>query len=385
MGRPTLLPSRRRAAIFCLVGAGIAARTTPARASDSVTAEAGGGVSKPTPILPSTPQEYQRVVGRLEPNDSLYLSAQVRLTRDFPNGPAPGTTLATGGDWIWFGSLDGSVDLTDDLTVGFDLNGQAPSSRDVASPFTYPTSRTTSQDTTALMKATTYSVGGAFDISYDTFDDNGPPHALDETVDVSVAYNHYGVDQSMTALDGPNGATTVGNLVASCAGKTTALCSSAGFAAHDISAGLEQARFGATLTTTVAENTDLTLDGGYYVYNRGDPDAVGFYDFTVFNAAGQSLGTGSFGAGLPLLPPRWQLRPEIARRWSALTVDAWYQFTDYTSPEFLGHAVGGKVQLRLGKTWRIYTTGSYRVDVSSVTPDDTAHSFTLGLGVTYAF
>ncbi len=326
------------------------------------------------------------MVGRLEPNDALYLSAQVRLTRDFPNGPAPGTTLATGGDWIWFGSLDGSVDLTPNLTVGFDLNAQAPSRRDVAVPFTYPTSPTASQDTTALMKATTYSVGGAFDISYDTFDDSGPPHALDETVDVSVAYNHYGVDQSMTELDGPNGKpTTVQSLVASCAGSATALCSAAGYAGHDISAGLEQARFGATLTTTIAEDTDATIDGGYYVYNVGDPDSVGFYNFTVFNAAGQSLGTGSFGAGLPLLPPRWQLRPEVAHRWSLLSVDAWYQFTDYTSPEFLGHAVGGKIQLKLGSSWKVYVTGNWRVDVSSITPDDTAHSFTLGLGATHAF
>jgi hypothetical protein len=43
--------------------------------------------------------------------------------------------------------------------------------------------------------------------------------------------------------------------------------------------------------------------------------------------------------------------------------------------------VGGKAQLVAGN-WRLYTTGSYRADLLS---GATAHTWTLGIGLTRAF
>src|SRR5262249_42321125 len=142
----------------------------------------------------------------------------------------------------------------------------------------------------------------------------------------------------------------------------TPLCQTVAAANAKNDATLEQLRLGATTTFTIADRTDVGLDASYYVYDRGSPGEAGF--FTYFVTSGRrDLGTSTYGAGMPLLPPRWSLRPEAGHRFDAISLRAYYQFTSYAvEPSEVGHTVGGKVQIYLG-TWRPYVTGSYRADV----------------------
>jgi hypothetical protein len=175
----------------------------------------------------------------------------------------------------------------------------------------------------------------------------------------------------------------VSDFTTACGATSTPLCNVVAFAARNAKGTLEQVRFGGTLTGTIYERTDVALDAAYYAYSNGDPDSVGYATVSADNAGGRSVGSATYGAGLPLFPSRYTLRPEVGHKWESLSARLWYQFTDYTAPDYVGHTVGAKLQLYLGK-WRAYTTGNYRADVSS-SSSDVGHSWTIGLGVTRVF
>jgi hypothetical protein len=140
--------------------------------------------------------------------------------------------------------------------------------------------------------------------------------------------------------------------------------------AMSMSASLVQVRTGATLTLTIADDTDLGVDGAYFAYDTKDPNSVGLFDVTAGGA------TTSFGAGLPMLPPRWSARPELAHRFGSLSLRAYYQYTDRVDGG-AGHTAGGKVQLGVGSI-KLYATGSYRADVFTT---GNAQTWTGGLGL----
>jgi hypothetical protein len=354
-----------------------------ARGSDSVTAEIGTGQSRPTPAIQPYVQEYQKIVGRWDPIEALELSASIRLTRDFPAAAAAGTTLRTEGDWVWLGGLDASFDASTHFSFAMGLLGAPPSTRIIASPFTYPDGGNV-QNSTALIRTKSWFAGGSVEMTYDTYDSDAAEdevRPLDASVDASVGYTHYSTDQQMTAFDGPAGPTNVPGFVAACGTSRTPLCNVVDFASKRATAELEQVRIGATLTTTIYEHTDAALDAGYYLYSNGDPDSVGYAKVNADDARGRSVGTATYGAGLPLLPQRYTLRPEIGHKWTSFSARLWYQFTDYTSPDYIGHSIGTRLQLYLD-TWRVYTTGSYRADVSDT---DVGHTWMVGVGVTRVF
>lgn len=372
MTRLALLGLRRRAFRLSLAAVCI----VRGAAADSVTAEVGGGESKPTPSIQASFSEYQKLAGRYDASETLHLSGSLRLTHDFLGARTPGTTLRTGSDWILLAVMDVSADLSKHWSAGLQGTGLPPSPRDIASPFTYPAGRA-SQQSTAIIKTTSANIGGTVDVQYDTFDEDGPARAVDGSFGLSLGYAHFATAQKMTAFDAPGGAVTTESFVKSCGATQTLLCDTVSNSVGTSTATLEQLRVGATLVGTIYDRTDLTLDAGYYAYSASDPDAVGFFTFAP--ARGATAAT--YGSGLPLLPPRYSIRPELGHTWTKFSLRAWYQFTDYTAADSIGHAVGGKAQLIAG-SWRIYTTGSYRADLLSGTA---AHTWTLGLGVTRAF
>ncbi len=344
----------------------------PGRAANGVTLEGGGGQSTPQPTVQPSPFEYQRLVGRYEPTDSFYLSASVRLQHDFPSAPFPGTTLHSGDDWVWSGTLDASYDAAKHVTIGLGLNGSAPSTRDIAAQFLATSN--------AIMHATSDSAGGTADLTLDTFDPDGPSRSLDGSLGLSLGYTHFWTTQALTELDTPAGPTLATDLLGKCAKRTTALCDVVSVATRPTSADLGQLRLGATATGTLYEHTDLSVDVAYYLYDQENPDQVGFFTYTPAGTTQKE----TYGAGLPLIPPRWTLRPELAHKWKVLSARVWYQFANYTLSDYDGHTVGAKVQLYLGN-WRLYASGNYRADVSPGGTQASAQSWTAGLGLTRQF
>jgi hypothetical protein len=366
----------RRMAIACAVAWLLA--PARARATESVSVEVGVGESKPTPTLQPSAFEYQKLAGHFEPSDTLYMSASLRLTRDFMASPTAGTSLRTGTDWAWMGTFDTSVDLTKHWTVDLGIHGSPSATRDVAAPLTYPTSATATSDAYALVRASTSSLGASVEASYDSFDEGAPERFFDASLDLSAAFTRFGTMQMMTELDAPGVPVSSSEYLASCAHATSPLCDVVQRASGGEHTSLNQVRLGATVTGTFGAYTDIALDFGYSIYDTAHPGDVGFFSYVPAGGGGQQA---SYGAGLAMVPPRWALRPEVGHKWRSLSVRAWYQYTDYAIFDYVGDTVGGKVQLYLG-AWRPYATGSYRVDFSS---GETARTWTAALGLTRVF
>jgi hypothetical protein len=316
-----------RAKATCALAIAVTALACPSRAGaadgGAVGVEAGAGESQQGPAIPASVYEYQRVNGRVDFTEKTSLALTARLTHDFATAPDPTTMLRTGDDWVWLGTLDFTQDVGDHVELGASVSGSPPSGRDVAS--------------SSLVHTTNANAGGAVDFTYDTFTLDGPPHRADVAWNAAAGYTWLASDQTLAQ---PSAKGT---------------------------ASLSQIRLETSLTGTLAENTDLGLDLAYYLYSPSDPSNVGFFQ----------SGTTTWGAGLPLLPARWTLRPELAQRIGPVSLRAYYQFADYALDGWSGHTVGGKAQVRLG-TFRLYATGYFRWDDEAGTP---ATAWTAGVGL----
>ncbi len=374
MDRPALRLPRRRAFVFPVLAALVAiVAPREARAASSVTGEVGGGQSKPTPTIASAPFEYQKFAGRWQASDALSFAASMRLTHDFAGAPTGGTVLRAGSDWVWQGALGVSADVSSHVALGLDVSGSPSARRDVVSSLTYAPrgGQGTTVDTSTV--ATGWNAGVAIDAAYDTFDEE-EEHAVDVTVDASAAYTHFGSEQRLGAVEEPAGVLAADTIAAQCSGRSTTRCNAYGDAAAPKRSTLEQARLGVTTTLTLWDHTEVGADVAYYVYDRGSPGDAGFFAGTLPGG-----GATSWGAGMPVLPTRWSLRPELGQRWSWITVRAFYQFASYAVvPSEVGHTVGGKVTLLPGK-WRPYVTGNVREDVAGGSAGSS--SWSIGAGI----
>ena len=377
MSRPTLRPLRRRAFAFVATLSALLGHAE-ARASNSVTAELGAGQSKPTPTIASAPFEYQKIAGRWQAADTLSFSASVRLTHDFAGAPTEGTVLRTASDWVWQGTLGVSHDVSKHVAFGLDLAGSPPARRDVVSPLAFAPTGGTPTTLDASMRANGWNAGAAADLQYDTFDEDAE-HDVDLTIDASVGYTHFGSTQVLASVEEPGSVVSAEALATRCAGKSTDACQAYALAATKSTASLEQLRLGTTATFTLWDRTESGADISYYVYDRGSPGDAGFFNGFLLGRTGADAGTATWGAGMPVLPTRWSLRPELGHRWDWITLRAYYQFASYAIvPSEVGHTVGGKVTLLLDK-WRPYLTGNVREDLAGGSAG--ASSWTLGVGL----
>jgi hypothetical protein len=311
-----------------------------------LTGEVGGGQTTPSPSSGTSSFFYERAAGRWSPTPRLELAANFRATEDLARSPDPGSVYPTRGDLVLYGGLDGSYDLGDRFTLTLGINGSPTSEREIGTSILATRPSGASGDVDASVRARTSSVGGLLEIGYDSADDR--PSDVEIAIDTSAAVTRFATDQSVVAPD---------------------------FAAQSIkpkTAALAQGRLGAAATLTVLEHTDLSLDFAYFVYDQKNPGDVGL--FTDSTASGL---TTSFGAGLPMLPPRFTLRPEIGERIGRVSVSAFYQYANLAVDQATGHTVGGRAQIAIGNV-KLYALGSYRTDVFS---DATAATWTAGAGI----
>ncbi|HEY8080293.1 MAG TPA: hypothetical protein VIF62_39455 [Labilithrix sp.] len=332
-----------------LAAEGAAAPKQAPSQSESVivlTAEAGGGQTKASPDTPQSSYFYQRAAARWSPSERFDLSASLRATEDLARPPDTASTFATSGDAVFFGAIDGTYDLTPhwNLTVGF--NGSPSSTRDVAAPSPLVTNPQPGQEPDALVRAETWSAGVLAEAGYDSFDADHA-HDVDVAIDASAGMTGYFTDQHAIA---PNSA--VAKL-------------------PEQKASLAQTRVGGTTTFTFADDTDVAVDAAYYFYNSANPADVGTFVTGLQSA---------WGAGLPMLPPRWTLRPEVTQRFGRLSLRAYYQYADLALDDARGHTVGGKVQLAVGNV-KLFVTGSYRTDLFAA--DETAQTWSAGAGLAW--
>ena len=344
-GEPTAPEAPRPAEEAMAHEAPASAAATPASV---VTGEVGGGQTKPSPSSGTSSFFYQRVAGRWSPTRKLELAATIRATEDLARSPDAGSIYRTTGDVVLYGGLSGSYDLSDHFTLTLGVNGSPSSQREIGTSVQAARPNGTASNVDAAVRSRINSVGGLFEVGYDSASDE--EHAVDVAIDVSAAATRLGTEQSVIAPDP--------------AARGTA----------PRSAALAQGRLGTMATVTILANTDLSLDAAYFVYDQGNPGDVGL--FTAAAANGQ---TTSFGAGLPMLPARFTLRPEIGERVGRVSLSAFYQYASLAVDQATGHSVGGRAQISV-RSVKLFVGGSYRSDVF---PDATAATWTAGAGASF--
>jgi hypothetical protein len=106
------------------------------------------------------------------------------------------------------------------------------------------------------------------------------------------------------------------------------------------------------ITATFFLATDISLYGDYYIYNQ-DPALL---DYRVAALA--------FGAGMPVAPLQFLVRPELQHRFGELTVRLWAETGDYAAGTGQSTSgIGGRIQYRFSRAFRAWVTAAGHKDV----------------------
>ncbi len=183
----------------------------------------------------------------------------------------------------------------------------------------------------ALINSTAH--GFLAKIGYDTAGDSDH----ETLVDGAFSLVHYSSRQSVTAVETDGGPVDIQTVIDSCNLTQQGGCDEYVNAATQQRVDLNQYRVSASVTEAVY-NTDISLGGAYYWYDR-DPRTLGYFSLAT---VGRSFAS---SAGLPSLAPlSYTLRPGLGHAFGAMRVDLWYQYGQYVVHE--GHSHGGGLRLQ---------------------------------------
>jgi hypothetical protein len=182
-------------------------------------------------------------------------------------------------------------------------------------------------------------------------------------LDANVGWTAFSTEQKLGAIysqrtEQPVSAATIRTLCK--LATTTAQKLSCGVLQPALQGGedtLNQFRISLGAIQPLGRNTDLGLSGAYYAYDQ-DPATIGFF---TARATLLHLDT-TLGAGMPLAPQRYTIRPQVEQRLGLVSLGLWYQFTEYASDEGYANGVGARVQVNLGRFWRVWLAGSLQFD-----------------------
>jgi hypothetical protein len=255
-------------------------------------------------------------------------------------GTSESTIIAftTGLDW----------DPTENWSLGATLDVSPRSTQYVGTQVQLTTNGASGE---ALLRSQTSSYDGAFDLSYDTAGDSN----LEFSFIGGVTFSHLATDQNVSRVrNAETGAASTPQQIRDyCASHK---CPSGLLQALRPQTGvtLDSQRFSLGATATVARDTDLVLSGDYYHYQQ-DPTAVGFFSIAS---------VGHFGAGLPIAPLQYTIRPEVSHRFGDFSAKLWVQAGKYVEGGGdTTRGIGLKLQYKFTKTFRTWLTLSGQSDV----------------------
>jgi hypothetical protein len=201
---------------------------------------------------------------------------------------------------------------------------------------------------------------------------------LEWSYGASVDYSHYEIEQNIPRVrlaDGTtvSSATVRQDTVSYCqAHPRVKNCGQALLTALQATpVTLDSERLSANVSATLFTDTDVTLSGDYYVYQQ-NPSQVGFFTLV---AAGR-------GAGVPIAPLRYEVRPEVAHRFGDLSARLWVQAGEYLPGTGQSTAGAGlKLQYKFTKAFRSWVTLSGQRDVDQ--SDQITRSGSVAAGAAY--
>jgi hypothetical protein len=239
----------------------------------------------------------------------------------------------------------------------FAAGGWSPRARVIAdSAIAYNTASGAPTVADALVAADSSSASAELGASWDTAGDSD----FETGVDLGLAGRRYDTRQEIVLLQGPGGqAVTPQELEQDLARRCQAPGSASSCPRQLLAllrqrppAALHQLALRAAVAETLWLDTDVGLAGRWYLYDR-DPTEVGF--FRLASAGG---GGAEFGAGIPLAPLAWSVRPWMAHRFGRLLVRGWWEHGAYVQDQGSLDTFALKVQYRFGSSLRAWIAAS---------------------------
>ena len=354
-----------------IVAALLAAAATGASASN-VTDEASANSSQATATNPRSATFTDSLKTTLDLSPAFALRLGAALTLESPTPAAsraqfgesgtPTTQLTGGLDWS----------ASEGVTLGLNLEASPQSTQFAGTPVTLRDPNGTETSGDALVRSQVSELGAGLDLSWDS---NGTSD-LEWAAEGGVSYSHYDIDQTIPRVR--IGTTTVSSTTLR--QQTTAYCQAhpgikncgrallTALRASPLQEDFE--RLSASTTATLFQDTDLTLGGDYYVYQE-DPSQVGYY----------GLASAGRGAGMPIAPLRFLVRPEVLHRFGDFSARLWVQagrFMPGTGASTA--AIGTKLQYKISRAWRIWLSLSGERDVDQTEAVTRSGMLALGSG-----
>jgi hypothetical protein len=299
---------------------------------------------------PSSTWIADKLSGMWEPGDDWQLRIDLTGTRYFDNKTSD----------VMLANLAVEYDPDAHWILRLAAGGSPSSTADSTSVVQAQTAQGTAVTGDARITTASSSASGSAQLGYDT--------AGDGAAETSAL-----VTASVTRLDSTQPLTQLQELCASHA------CAAGLAGALDGSpATVNQLVLGASLSEQLYRDTDVGLDGSYYLYDK-DPTQVGYLSIT---RAGQAA-----GGGLGLAPVLYSVMPSLSHRLGPVMVMSSVAYSRYVDQ--LGHDVSATLRLqyklaldgdRRLKLWA-KLTGSHDVDQMNATTE--AGSVSLGAQYTW--
>jgi hypothetical protein len=323
---------RRLLCAFAIIAAGRA----PARAdgaAEEMTAgntphASGASGASGTPGTPGTPSSSwiaSKLSGLWEPGDDWQLRIDLTGTRYFDTRTSD----------VLLANLAVEYDPDAHWTVRLAAGG---------SPSSMASARTAVQGQgaagavisgDATLETTSSSVSGSAGLGYETAGDGD----LETSAVLSTSVTQLDSLQQITAIQGRKGQTlTLAQLQAACAAHP---CTNGlGSALAGQPASLLQLVVGASLSEQLYRNTDVGLDGSYYLYDK-DPTQVGTLSIT---RAGQTAGA---GGGLGIAPVRYSVMPSLIHRFGPVMAMSSVAYSKYVDQQGYDVSATLRIQYKL--------------------------------------
>ncbi len=342
-------------------------------AAHSLADEIGVGTSQANPRNPRTGFIYDRINGVADASSVVSFRFDLTLTHDAATKATQGAHFGDTGGNVLAGALGLDWTPSEHFPLSFEIDFSPKSTESSDATVTFDVG-STSSNADALLKATSSSVGFFLSAGYETAGDSDFESALNS----SFSLMHYSTTQILSDIATASGPVDRQQIISYCArtGNEGKGCRQLGPALRSEAADLNQFRVSASFTETFVMNTDLTLGGAYYFYDK-DPSQVGYFSIA---SIGRSV---SLGNGIPAAPLQYSIRPDLSHRFGAFSADIWYQYGQYVPGDGYGHSVGLKLQYKISKAVKIWASGTWQNDIDA--QSNSQISTTVALGARYSF
>jgi len=324
---------------------GAALLAAPAVRASSVTDEISVSGTQSTPQNPRAGSLSDLVTASVDVGESWTANASARITFESPTPAPSGASFPDRGGTVTDFSGGADWDATDNWTFGLtvDLSPQGTIGSDARLSVQ-------GRPTDVLLEATTSIASLELLAGYDTASSSDVEWLFTGAVSLSRIATNQRVAAARYADDGSSA--SLSDLRARCVPLRSG-CRTLVPAIDGFSGVLRSARLSAGALATVLSDTDVGVNLDYYAY-LDDPADAGV--FTIATA-------GRFGAGAPIAPLRFLLRPEVTHRFGAFSVKGWAQVGRYVAEAGQGTAaLGAKAQYRFSRSFRMWVSASGQRD-----------------------